>query len=199
MDRSRRSQSSGVTDAGTGGEAGTLPRGLPRRRFLGAITTAAVSVVATTISLASSVRAAHAATNCMNVLVRDAYWGAQFDVYRWVTYARNLHEAFADAGFTIDGEPSTRALMVWGRNYGGAAWTGHVAIVEAVIDEGTVLVRHENWPRGSREHVDTIDVLPGHRFIHPQSPAPGTLSYPDELDRRAWSARLVSTDEDDAD
>lgn len=146
-------------------------------------------------AVASSTGAAHAAPNCMNVLVRDAYWGAQFDVYRWVSYAGNLEAAFEDARFRIDGVPSAGALMIWGRNFGGAAWTGHVAIVEAVGGDDTVLVRHENWPRGAGARADTFDVLPGHVFIHPRPPDPGTASYPDEGDRLAWAARLVAPED----
>lgn len=182
-----RGQGIGESVAMSGGVAGTRPRVGTRRRFLGTV----ASVVAGGAAVASSVRTADAAPNCMNVLVNDRYWGSTFEVYQAVAYAGNLEPAFAEADFVIDDVPTIGSLMVWGRRFGGAAWTGHVGIVEVVNGDGTVVVKHENWPRGTREHLETFEVLRGHRFIHPRPPAPGTVTYPDESERQVWSARLV--------
>ena len=197
-DQSRRGQGSGVSDAVPGGAAEARPVAGTRRSFLGAFGSAVASVVAGGVALVSATHTADAAPNCMNVLVNDRYWASNFDVYRAVAYAGNLEPAFAEADFVIDDVPTIGSLMVWGRRFGGASWTGHVGIVEVVGDDGTVVVKHENWPRGTGEHLETFDVLPGHRFIHPRPPEPGTVTYPDESERQVWSARLAVEAEGDA-
>lgn len=163
-----------------GGEAGARAGSAPRRGILGAFASAAVATAIGVIATASSATTVDAAPNCMNVLARDLYWGAQYDVYRAVAYAGNLEAAFADADFTIGTVPALGALMVWRRHFAGANWTGHVGIVTAIGDDDTVLVKHENWPQGAGERLSTFDVLPGHRFIHSRPPDPGTMGYPDE-------------------
>lgn len=195
MDQGGRGQGTGVTDAVPGGATEARPGAGSRRKLLGAVSSVVASLVAGGMAVASSSRMAEAAPNCMNVLVNDRYWGSTFDVYRAVAYAGNLVPAFAEADFVIDDAPSIGALIVWGRLFGGAAWTGHVGVVEVVNDDGTVVVKHENWPRGTREHLGTFTVLPGHRFVHQRPPDPGTARYPDESERQAWSARLVAPDD----
>lgn len=137
------------------------------------------------LSLATVVETRDAvAANCMRVLGRDAYW-SQFDnITRFVPRAGVLDTAFRDAEFTVDNKPVIGALMVWAPRFGGATWAGHVAIVVSVGDDDTVRVRHENWPRGAEEHFSYFEVLPGHRFVHPRRPHPGSVNYPDEIERR---------------
>jgi surface antigen len=197
MDRAGRGQGIGVTDAIPGGAMEARPVAGSRRKFLCAVSSVVASLVAGGVAVASSSRMAEAAPNCMNVLVNDRYWASTYDVYRTVAYAGNLEPAFAEAAFAIDEVPAIGSLMVWGRRYGGASWTGHVGIVTVVHDDGTVVVKHENWPRGSGEHLTEFEVLPGHRFIHPRPPERGTVRYPDESERQMWMARLVPDVEGD--
>ena len=198
MDQSGRGQGRGVADAVPGGATDLRPMAGTRRRFLGAVGSAVASLVAGGMAVASSTRMADAAPNCMNVLVNDHYWARTFDVFRSVAYAGNLEDAYSTAEFIVDEVPAIGSLMVWGRRFAGAGWTGHVGIVEVVGDDGTVVVKHENWPRGTGEHLETFTVLPGHRFVHPRPPEPGTANYPDESERQVWAARLVVDAEDDA-
>jgi surface antigen len=186
-----RGQGSGVPDAVPGGAAEARPVVGTRRNFLGAFGSAVASVVGGGVALVSATHTADAAPNCMNVLVNDRYWASTFDVYLAVAHAGNLEPALAEADFVIDDVPTIGSLMVWGRRFGGASWTGHVGIVEVVNSDGTVVVKHENWPRGTREHLEVFEVQRGHRFIHPRPPEPGTVTYPDESQRQMWSARQV--------
>jgi surface antigen len=56
--------------------------------------------------------------------------------------------------------------MSWPPGYYGASGVGHVGVVAAVNDNGTVLVRHENWPYGSGEHLQVFPLRPGYQFVH---------------------------------
>jgi hypothetical protein len=112
------------------------------------------------------VRPAYAA-NCINVLLRDATWGQYRAVVQSSGVAAGVGAAFARSGFAVDGVPDPGAIMVWPGGAYGASRAGHVGIVAAVYGNGTVLVRHENWPVGSGEHLQVFSVLPGHRFVHP--------------------------------
>jgi surface antigen len=106
------------------------------------------------------------AYNCMNAVLRDPYWSAHRRIIQGGGNAAGLSSAFARHGFVVDHAPSVGAIMVWPGGYFGAAGSGHVGIVAAVRDDGTVLVRHENWPYGTAEHLDVFVVRPGHRFVH---------------------------------
>jgi surface antigen len=170
-----------------------------RRNLFSAVGSAVASLVAGGVAVASSTRIADAAPNCMNVLVNDRYWAQTFDVYRSVAYAGNLEDAYSTAEFIVDEVPTIGSLMIWGRRFAGAGWAGHVGIVEVVGDDGTVVVKHENWPRGTGEHLAEFEVLPGHRFVHPRPPDLGTATYPDESERLVWTARLIVDAEDDPD
>jgi surface antigen len=112
------------------------------------------------------VRPAYAA-NCVNVLLRDATWGQYRGVVLSTGTAAGMGTAFARNGFAVDGVPDAGAIMVWPGGAYGASGAGHVGIVAAVYGNGTVLVRHENWPIGSGEHLQVFAVFPGHRFVHP--------------------------------
>lgn len=139
------------------------------------------------LGLVVPARSATASANCINVLGRDAYWSKYQDVYASVARAGWLDNAFEASEFTVDEVPAIGSLMIWAPRFGGATWAGHVGVVEVVASDGTVIVKHENWPRGSGEHLDEFHVLPGHRFVHPRQPAPGSpdgfASYPDEASR----------------
>ncbi len=147
----------------------------------------AIGITATLLGLVLPATSEAASTNCINVLGRDAYWSRFQEVYAPVARAGWLDDAFEASDFTVDGVPTIGSLMIWAPRYGGATWAGHVGVVEVVARDGTVTVKHENWPRGSGEHLDEFTVLPGHRFVHPRQPAPGSpdgfASYPDEAER----------------
>ncbi|MGH2350470.1 MAG: CHAP domain-containing protein [Chloroflexota bacterium] len=106
------------------------------------------------------------AANCVKVVLRDPYWGRYQQIVRSGWTAAGVGAAFARHGFAVDDTPSVGAIMVWPSSYAGASYAGHVGIVDAVHDNGTVLVRHENWPYGWQEHVQVFTVRPGHRFVH---------------------------------
>lgn len=147
----------------------------------------AMGITASLLGLVLPAQSTAASTNCINVLGRDAYWSKFQDVYAPVARAGWLDDAFEASDFTVDDVPTIGSLMIWAPRFGGATWAGHVGVVEVVATDGTVTVKYENWPRGSGEHLDEFAVLPGHRFVHPRKPAPGSpdgfASYPDEATR----------------
>ena len=155
----------------------------------------AVGITATLLGLVLPVTSVAASTNCINVLGRDAYWSKYRGIYASVARAGWLDDAFEASDFTVDDVPTVGSLMIWAPRYGGATWAGHVGVVEVVTSDGTVTVKHENWPRGSGEHLDDFAVLPGHRFVHPRPPASsspdGFASYPDGVSRIMASTREV--------
>src|SRR5262249_7257518 len=93
-------------------------------------------------------------------------WGQYRAVVQSAGTAAGVGPAFARNGFAVDGVPEAGAIMVWPGGAYGAAGPGHVAIVVAVYRNGTVLVRHENWPVRTRDHAQVFTVRPGHRFVH---------------------------------
>ena len=116
------------------------------------------------------------AYNCVNVVLRDPYWGQFRRIVESGWNAAGVGSAFARSGFAVDGTPEVGDIMVWPANYFGASYTGHVGVVAAVYDNGTVLVRHENWPYGSAEHPQVFAVRPGNQFVHPSGAIPGATS-----------------------
>ena len=124
------------------------------------------------------------AYNCVNVVLRDPYWGQYRHIVQSGWNAAGLGPAFAHSGFAVDGRPSAGAIMVWPAGYAGASSAGHVGVVAAVYGDGTVLVRHENWPYGTPERAEVVSVRPGHRFVHRAGlPAAGAPApEPDEGD-----------------
>ena len=132
----------------------------------------------------STARPAQAyAYNCVNVVLRDPYWGQYRHIVMSGWNAAGVGTAFARYGFAVDGTPRAGAIMVWPAGYYGASGSGHVGVVAADYGNGTVLVRHENWPYGSPEHAQVIAVLPGHRFVHramaPDAAAADAAAAPD--------------------
>jgi surface antigen len=106
------------------------------------------------------------AANCVNVVLRDPYWGQYRRIVESGWNAAGIGNAFARSGFAVDGAPEVGDIMVWPANYFGASRTGHVAVVAAVYGNGTVLVRHENWPIGSAEHAQVFAIHPANQFVH---------------------------------
>ena len=106
------------------------------------------------------------AYNCVDVVLRDPYWGQFRRIVESGWNAAGVGGAFARNGFAVDNSPEVGDIMVWPPNYFGASYTGHVAVVAAVYDNGTVLVRHENWPYGSAEHPQVFTVHPANQFVH---------------------------------
>jgi surface antigen len=106
------------------------------------------------------------AYNCVNVVLRDSYWGQYRRVVESGWNAAGVGSAFARSGFAVDNSPEVGDIMVWPVNYFGASTTGHVGVVAAVYGNGTVLVRHENWPFGSAEHTQVFTVHPLNQFVH---------------------------------
>ena len=125
------------------------------------------------LALALSLTGAYAASpepayayNCVDVVLRDPYWGQFRRVVETGWNAAGVGGAFARKGFFVDNTPQVGDIMVWPPNYFGASYTGHVGVVAAVYDNGTVMVRHENWPYGSAEHPQVFTVRPGNQFVH---------------------------------
>ena len=106
------------------------------------------------------------AYNCVNVVMRDAYWGQFRGVVQSGGLAAGIGSAFARNGFSVDDVPGVGTFMVWPPGAYGASSAGHVGVVAAVNGNGTVVVRHENWPYGTGERIQTMTVQPGHRFVH---------------------------------
>ncbi len=106
------------------------------------------------------------AYNCVNVVLRDPYWGQFRAIVERGQNAAGIGSAFARAGFAVDHVPAPGDIMVWPAGYYGASSTGHAGIVVAIEGNGTVLVRHENWPYGTPEHLQAFTVRPAHQFVH---------------------------------
>jgi hypothetical protein len=109
------------------------------------------------------------AYNCVNVVLRDPFWGQYRRVIESGYNASGIPGSLARAGFTVNGTPSVGAVMSWPAGTYGASGTGHVAIVTAIPGNGTVVVRHENWPYGAGEHLQTFPLRPGYQFVHQPS------------------------------
>ena len=141
------------------------------RRRLG---TAAVSAAATAGSLGSVLAQTRPAFayNCVNVVLRDPYWGQFRRIIESGSNASGVAPALGRAGFRVDDTPSLGAVMSWPAGMYGASSVGHVGIVAGINANGTVLVRHENWPYGSPEHLQTFAIRPGMQFVHVPAPAP---------------------------
>jgi surface antigen len=104
--------------------------------------------------------------NCVNVVLRDSFWGQFRRAIETGGDAAGVPDALARAGFVVSDVPSVGAVMAWPRSTYGASPSGHVGIVTAVREDGAVVVRHENWPYGALEHTEVFAVRPGLRFVH---------------------------------
>ena len=64
-----------------------------------------------------------------------SFWG---NAATWAAYARG-------AGFRVDGSPEVGAVM---QNSGGWGGFGHVAVVESINSDGSVVISEMNGPAG---------------------------------------------------
>lgn len=150
-----------------------------RRRFGKATLSAAASAGSLGTYLAHA-RPAHA-YNCVSVVLRDPFWGQYRRAIESGSNASGVPAALARAGFAVDGTPSVGAVMSWPAGMYGASWVGHVGVVAAVNEDGSVIVRHENWPYGSPEHLQRFIVRPGMEFVHlPVAPEATLEAGPEE-------------------
>lgn len=104
--------------------------------------------------------------NCVNVVLRDAFWGQHRHIIQNGGNAADIAPAFERHGWIVNNSPSVGAIMVWPPNYHGAGSVGHTGVVVEVYGNGSVLVRHENWPYGSAEHTQVFANLPEYRYVH---------------------------------
>ncbi len=141
------------------------------RRRAGAIIAGGASAVLT------HVRPAYA-YNCVDVVLRDPYWGQFRRIIETGWEAAGVAPALGRNGFQVDGTPDVGAIMSWPRGTYGASASGHVAVVHALNADGTVVVRHENWPYGTPEHLQTFVVRPGIVFVH----VPGAAQEPEGVE-----------------
>ena len=67
--------------------------------------------------------------------------------YQLTCNAENFIESAKRQGLKISSKPVTGGVMVWqkGRTLGGGDGAGHVAFVEAVYDDGTILTSESGW------------------------------------------------------
>lgn len=67
--------------------------------------------------------------------------------YQLTCNAENFIESAKRRGLKISSKPVTGGIMVWqkGRTLGGGDGAGHVAFVEAVYDDGTILTSESGW------------------------------------------------------
>src|SRR5688500_8371100 len=143
------------------------------RRRLGAVTLGACAAVLTGIKPAL-------AYNCVNVVLRDPYWGQFRHIIEQGWNAAGVAPALGRSGFQVDAAPSVGAVMSWPAGQYGASGVGHVGVVTALNENGTVQVLHENWPYGSAAHLQTFTVRPGMLFVHvPPKPAPAAEAVVD--------------------
>jgi surface antigen len=106
------------------------------------------------------------AYNCVNVVLRDPYWGQYRRIVESGWNAAGIGSAFARSGFAVNNWPQAGDIMVWPGGYYGASRAGHVGVVAAVYGNGTVLVLNENWPMGTAAHYQVFAVHPAHQFVH---------------------------------
>jgi surface antigen len=130
------------------------------------------------------------AYNCVNVVLRDPYWSQFRGIAQSISAAAGMGAAFARRGFAVNNAPSAGAIMVWPPGYAGASGSGHVGVVAGINGNGTVVVRHENWPYGRPERAQVVAVGPRHQFVHradsvrsgpaaPPAVAPPPVEVPD--------------------
>lgn len=120
-------------------------------------------------AVVAGVRPAYA-YNCVNVVLRDAYWGQFRHIIETGWNAAGIPGALARNGFQVDGSPSVGAVISWPAGQYGASSVGHVGVVTQVHGNGSVQILHENWPYGSAAHLQTFAVRPGMLFVHIPTP-----------------------------
>ena len=106
------------------------------------------------------------AYNCVNVVLRDPYWGQYRRIVESGWNAAGIGYAFSRNGFAVNNWPQAGDIMVWPAGYGGASRAGHVGVVAAVYGNGRVLVLHENWPMGTGAHYQVFAVGGANQSVH---------------------------------
>ena len=69
------------------------------------------------------------------------------EVYKLTCNAENFIESAKKQGLSISSKPVQGGIMVWqkGKTLGGGDGAGHVAVVEAIYDDGTILTSESGW------------------------------------------------------
>jgi hypothetical protein len=124
------------------------------------------------------------AYNCVNVVLRDPFWGQYRRVIESGNNAAGVVPSLARQGFTVNGTPSVGAVISWPAGMYGASGVGHVGVVASIPGNGTVVVRHENWPYGTGEHLQSFPLRPGYQYVH----QPSTLRVVPDNDSEADAA-----------
>jgi surface antigen/predicted chitinase len=75
----------------------------------------------------------------------DTMWG---NAGMWDNTAGN--------GATVSNTPSVPCIAVWEANVGGAGSVGHVAVIEQINPDGSILISESNWPTGTSYGNRTI-------------------------------------------
>lgn len=70
----------------------------------------------------------------------------------------------ASRGATVSSQPQIGAIALWEAGVGGAGSVGHVAIVERVNSDGTILISESNWA-GRAYNLRTISATNPSKFI----------------------------------
>jgi surface antigen len=154
-----------------------------RSRVLYRIFVAMLVSLMLTAGMIHGTRPAYAAYNCVNVVFRDPYWGQFRGIVESAGNAAGIGSAFGRRGWTVNNTPSAGAVMVWPAGYFGASGIGHVGVVVEVRDDGFLLVRHENWPYGASERLQTFPLRPGYQFVHrPDAPVLTAQTVDDDPD-----------------
>ena len=130
---------------------------------------AGAATLGTGAALLAGVRPAYA-YNCVNVVLRDPYWGQFRHIIERGWNAAGVPGALGRSGFQVDGTPSVGAVISWPAGQYGASSVGHVGVVTQVLENGAVQILHENWPYGSAAHLQTFAVRPGMLFVHVPAP-----------------------------
>ena len=68
------------------------------------------------------------AYNCVNVVLRDAYWGQFRHIIERGWNAAGVPGALGRSGFQVDGTPSVGAVISWPAGQYGASEVGHVGM-----------------------------------------------------------------------
>ena len=68
----------------------------------------------------------------------------------------------AGRGAKVVSQPQVPCIAVWEANVGGAGSVGHVAVVERINSDGSILISESNWPTGNTYGTRTI--YPGSKW-----------------------------------
>lgn len=68
----------------------------------------------------------------------------------------------ASRGANVVSQPQVPCIAVWEANVGGAGSVGHVAVVERINPDGSILISESNWPTGNT--YGTRIIYPGSKW-----------------------------------